>query len=68
MARGAGATAASAAGAISQATLNGYQTLMAGGRWNVETMQGTFGPLGRLTLKISRLGLPSTGKGRRSEA
>ena len=56
-----GAIAASKAGAINQATLNGYLTLHAAGKWVVETMTGTFGPLGRQTLTIADLNIPSTG-------
>ena len=32
-----------------------------GGNWIVETMSGTFGPLGRLTVTIADLNIPSTG-------
>jgi rubrerythrin len=56
-----GAIAASKAGVIDQATLNGYLTLHAAGKWVVETMTGTFGPLGRQTLTIADLNIPSTG-------
>jgi len=57
----AGAIGASKAGKIDQATLNGYLTLNAAGTWVVETMTGTFGPLGRLTLTIADLNTPSSG-------
>jgi hypothetical protein len=56
-----GAVAANKAGMIDQATLNGYLTLHAAGKWVVETMTGTFGPLGRQTLTIADLNIPSTG-------
>jgi hypothetical protein len=56
-----GAEAARAAGKITKAALDAYTTLNAGGAWTVETMSGTFGPLGRLTLTIAKLNTPSTG-------
>ena len=60
----AGAVAARQKSEITQATLNTYLTLAAGGEWEVETMAGTFGPLGHLTLTIANLNIPSTGAGR----
>jgi len=60
----AGAVAARKKGEIPQAALNAYITLAAGGDWQVETMAGTFGPLGHLTLTIADLNIPSTGAGR----
>jgi Ferritin-like len=60
----AGAVAARQKGEITQATLNAYMTLAAGGQWDVETMAGTFGPLGHLTLTIANLDIPSIAAGR----
>jgi hypothetical protein len=56
-----GAVAASTAGEITRGALDAYLTLNAGGSWVVETMAGTFGPLGHLTLTIADLNIPSTG-------
>jgi hypothetical protein len=44
-----GAVAARRKGEIAQQALNAYSTLAAGGAWVVETLEGTFGPLGHLT-------------------
>jgi hypothetical protein len=55
------AMAARKAGEISQVAFDAYWTLHAEGKWLVETMAGTFGPLGRLTLTIADLNVPSTG-------
>jgi hypothetical protein len=60
----AGAVAARQKGEITQTALNAYMRLAAGGDWQVETMAGTFGPLGHLTLTIADLDIPSTGAGR----
>jgi hypothetical protein len=56
-----GAVAARKAGEITQATLDAYMTLHTEGKWVVETMTGTFGPLGRLTVTIADLDVPSAG-------
>jgi hypothetical protein len=56
-----GAVAARKKGEITRAALDAYMTLYSGGSWVVETMSGTFGPLGRLTLTIADLNIPSTG-------
>jgi hypothetical protein len=58
------AMAARKAGEITQAAFDAYWTLHAAGKWVVETMAGTFGPLGRLTLTIADLNVPSTGANR----
>ena len=59
-----GAVAARRKGEIAQEALNAYSTLAAGGAWVVETLEGTFGPLGHLTVTIADLGTPSTGSRR----
>ena len=59
-----GAVAARKSGAIDQTALDAYMTLHTAGKWAVETMTGTFGPLGRLTLTIANLDAPSSGAGR----
>jgi hypothetical protein len=59
-----GAVAARKNGEITRAALDSYMTLYAGGSWVVETMSGTFGPLGHLTLTVADLNIPSTGKRR----
>jgi hypothetical protein len=56
-----GAVAAKRKGDITQEALNAYTTLAAGGIWVVETMEGSFGPLGDLKLTIADLNTPSTG-------
>jgi hypothetical protein len=59
-----GAVAARKSGEITHAALESYMTLYAGGSWVVETISGTFGPLGHLTLTVADLNIPSTGKRR----
>ena len=56
-----GATAAKNARAIDAKTFKGYQALAGGGRWMIESMKGTFGPLGTLAFDIGDLATPSTG-------
>jgi hypothetical protein len=60
-----GAVAARRRGEITQEALSAYTTLAAGGEWVVETLAGSFGPLGQLNLRMSDLGTPSTGARRR---
>jgi hypothetical protein len=52
------------AGKITKADLAAYRRLHTGGHWIVETMSGTFGPLGRLKLTIADLPNTSTGPNR----
>jgi hypothetical protein len=52
------------AGKITKAALAAYRRLDSGGHWIVETMSGTFGPLGRLKLTIADLPNTSTGPNR----
>jgi hypothetical protein len=58
------AMAARKADKITPAAFDAYLTLHTAGKWLVETMAGTFGPLGRLTLTIADLNVPSTGANR----
>jgi hypothetical protein len=58
------AMAARKADKITPAAFDAYLTLHTAGKWLVETMAGTFGPLGRLTLTIADLNVPSTGADR----
>jgi hypothetical protein len=64
----ASATAASANGAISAATLENYRTIQhdigQGMRWSVRTIAGDFGPLGAQTVTLSALSGVSFGDGR----
>jgi hypothetical protein len=59
-----GVIAARAEKKISQAALSAYKTLAAEGTWNIETIQGTFGPLGKLALTLSQNGISSKSKRR----
>lgn len=59
-----GVMAAKADRVIDSATFRAYQTLAADGQWTVDTLRGTFGPLGRLTLKVSTLPATSSGNNR----
>jgi hypothetical protein len=59
-----GAVAARKAGKITQANLDAYWALHKDAGWIVETMSGTFGPLGHLTLTMASLKTTSTGPGR----
>jgi len=65
----AGAEADGKARGLPAASAKPYRTIgkdiAAGRSWNVRRLTGTFGPLGELTLDISRLGPPSVGGGRR---
>ena len=60
-----GAVAARRKGEITQEALSAYTTLAAGGAWVIETLAGSFGPLGQLKLTMADLGTPSTGARRR---
>ena len=59
-----GAEKARDTGKITKAALAAYRRLRTGGPWIVETMSGTFGPLGRLKLTIANLPNTSTGPNR----
>lgn len=60
-----GAEKARDTGKITKAALAAYRRLRTGGPWIVETMSGTFGPLGHLKLTIAKLRNPSNGPHRR---
>jgi hypothetical protein len=52
-------------GVIDDANYRAYRALSSGGHWTVETIGGTFGPLGTLKFALAKLrGVSSTGAGR----